>query len=142
MRSGMKVSEAAVALGQRNVGRTGPRSSPEARARQTLDNIGDPVVADYLTKMAKTSTEDLNLQAIAAGGRMPAKAEPQPDALSMIEAVAKDEFALDRLLDQLDQVIAAITERGPVGDATKWAERIRRAQLALLDILVDTPVTR
>lgn len=48
IKPGMTVTQAHTALGQRNIGRTGPRSSAQDRARQVVASLGDPEVRAQL----------------------------------------------------------------------------------------------
>lgn len=135
--AGMTVTEAHRAADQSTIGRTGPRSSPEQRARQTLDNLADPETRAYLEKMARTPLDDLNLQAIAAGGRVPAPRQRERDALDMIGDVLSDEQRRTRLLDDVEAAVNAYVELGPCGDDGPWAARVQALSLALLNTVTD-----
>ena len=58
--------------------------------------------------------------------------------LDAIAGVADDERRRGRLFDELDRVVRAVAAEGPYGGDSRWADRLRTAQLALLDsILVE-----
>ena len=139
IRSGMTVTQAHAAMGQSTAGRTGPNSSPQARARQTLDNLADPATRDYLRKMAKTPVEDLNLQAVAAGGKVTPRAEPEPDVLDAIRGIADAEELSRRKVDALKRLAVEVADAGPYGADTPIAQELRQIQLIILDAIVDAP---
>lgn len=131
IRAGMTVSEAAVAMGQRNDGRTGPQSTPEARGTQTDRNLGDRAVRQAML-------DSLERRARDAGGRIPtteeiaARRETRNAVFENLVGDVQDESTrLDAPLRAIENAVAAFTEM--VGSETVWAQRLRAASLAILD---------
>jgi predicted nucleic acid-binding Zn-ribbon protein len=108
-------------LGYHNVGRTGPKSSPEAKARQVIDNLGDPAVmaevladSDLLARLLSepAAAEEVRrwaAQQIAAADAENTRLHEELEAaLSADTADERDEAHLSGALDEAAEKIAEL----------------------------------
>lgn len=133
IKPGMTVTQAHRALGQSTAGRTGPRSTPEDRARQVGEFLGDPEVRRLVTA-------DIVARSVAeAGGRIPTleevNANRYPPELVAVEGAIADQDRWARSVTVIKRELDTLAALGPVGEDSMRAADLREIQLAALDII-------